>query len=173
VARRLALPSGSCGMEEPLGDDDGVELIKMCADKAAIATQMRLLARRYCAIIGTMAAPLVGLRPVGRALIMSSFTPTALATGLAAYLIASMALGGALGLCVGGYVARRLSRIRRWTRMRRAVIGMTAGLLPGVVYVGLIVFCLKAPDIIDQYYGIIIVAVVCLAASGIVVAERM
>jgi hypothetical protein len=146
----------------------------MCPSEPAKVTQLRLLTRIYFAMICQMAAPLIGLRPVARALIMSRLSLATMITCLGAYLVGSMALGGALGLWFGGFVGGTLSRVRSWTRVRRAVLGMTAGgLLPGSLYVCLVFVCLKAPDIIGQYYGVIIAAVVFGAAGGIVIAERM
>ncbi len=70
-----------------------------------------------------------------------------------------MILGAALAAWFGGFVGDRLSKVRHWTRLRRGLVGMTAGLLPSLVFVGAVLLWLQMPDLITQYYGIIIVAV--------------
>jgi MFS family permease len=153
-----------------------MELIEFNSDKlakAVRAARWRLGAGSYFASIGQFALPLVGLRPFVESLFDLPLKATALAMRLGAFLVVSMILGAALGALFGGFVGDRLSKVRHWTRLRRAFVGMTTGLLPSLVYVVAVLLCLKMPDIIIQYHQIIIVAAVGCAACGIVVAERM
>jgi hypothetical protein len=153
-----------------------MELIEFNSDKparAVHAANWRFGARGYFAMIGEFALPLVGLRAVVESLFDLPLKATALAIRLGGFLVGSMLLGAALGAWMGGFVGDRLSKVRHWTRLRRALVGMTVGLLPSLVGAGAVLLCLKMPDIITQYHRIIIVAAVGCAACGIVAAGRM
>jgi|HubBroStandDraft_6_1064221.scaffolds.fasta_scaffold148562_3 MFS family permease len=154
-----------------------MELIEFNSDelaKAVHAANWRFGARGYFAMIGEFALPLFGLRPFVLSLEPSTMRAKAIATALGTFLLASTILGAALGALLGGFVGDRLSRVRSWTSLRRALAGMTAGgLLPGLLCGGGLLLCLNMSEINALYSGIILVVFCGCGAAGIVVAERM